>query len=291
MLVLGAAGMLGHKLCQVAGSSFDVYGTFRRSVPDIPYVYEKTTAILDVDVTRHDSLERAVSAARPNVVVNAVGVVKQLPLAKDPITSIQVNSLLPHVLARMASDRGFEVVHVSTDCVFSGKKGGYTEGDIPDPIDLYGRSKLLGELEGPRVLTLRTSIVGRELQSQNGLVEWFLSQRGRTVSGFANAIYSGLTTEALARIIVNLLHSKPSLEGLWHVSSVAISKYELLRKLNIAFATGTEILRDDSFFCDRSLESARFWVATGLPRPRWDDMISSMASDPTPYRSSVGWKC
>lgn len=286
ILVLGAAGMLGHKLCQVSGRHFEVYGTFRSAVPDVPGVYENTQAILDVDVTQDESLERAVTVARPDVVVNAVGLVKQLALAKDPIASIRLNSLLPHVLARLGRDRGFKVVHVSTDCVFSGRKGGYTERDIPDPVDLYGRSKLLGELEGAGVLTLRTSIIGRELRTQNGLVEWFLSQRGGTVNGFAHAIYTGLTTEALALVIVNVLRSENSLHGLWHVSSAAISKYDLLRKLNVAFATGTEIVRDESLVCDRSLESARFWAATGLSTPLWDDMIASMANDSTPYRSS-----
>ena len=287
MLVLGAAGMLGHKLCQVSGEAFDVYGTFRNTVPSAGSVYEHTTPILDVDVTRHDSLQRAITAARPDVVVNAVGIVKQLALAKDPISSIEINSLLPHVLARLGGEQGFRVVHVSTDCVFSGQKGDYVEADIPDPVDLYGRSKLLGELDDPGALTLRTSIIGRELQTKNGLVEWFLSQRGGTVSGFARAMYTGLTTEALARVVVDVLRSDRSFHGLWHVSSAVINKYELLQKLNVAFATGTEILRDESFICDRSLESARFWAATGFPRPAWDDMIASMANDPTPYRSSV----
>jgi dTDP-4-dehydrorhamnose reductase len=280
--------MLGHKVCQVLSTVFEVYGTFRSAVPNAPRVYENTTPILDVDVTRHDSLERAISAARPDVVVNAVGIVKQLALAKDPISSIEMNSLLPHFLARLGGDRGFKVVHISTDCVFSGRKGVYTETDIPDPLDLYGRSKLLGELDGPGVLTLRTSIIGRELQTQNGLVEWFLSQRGGTVNGFGRAIYTGLTTEALSQIIVSILQSERPLHGLWHVSSEAISKYDLLQKLNAAFSTGTTILRDDSFVCDRSLDSARFWASTGLRRPLWADMISAMANDPTPYRSSAG---
>src|SRR4029077_7382775 len=161
-----------HKVCQVSGRQFEVYGTFRSAVPDVPGLYENTTAIHDVDVTTDESLERAVTIARPDVVVNAVGIVKQLALAKDPIASIRVNSLLPHVLARMGRDRGFRVVHISTDCVFSGQRGRYTEADIPDPVGLYARSKLLGELDGPGVLTLRTSIIGRELQTQNGLVEW-----------------------------------------------------------------------------------------------------------------------
>lgn len=280
--------MLGHKLCQVIGPQFEVYGTFRSSVPDVPGVYDKTKAILDVDVTDDESLERAMSVARADVVVNAVGIVKQLALARDPLASIRLNSLLPHVLARLGQDRGFTVMHVSTDCVFSGLKGGYTEANIPDPVDLYGRSKLLGELDGPGVLTLRTSIIGRELHTQNGLVEWFLSQRGGTVNGFARAIYTGLTTEALALLITDLLRLARPLNGLWHVSSAAISKYELLEKLNAAFATGTQIRRDESVVSDRSLQSDRFWAATGLRRPLWDEMISSMANDPTPYRSSPG---
>lgn len=279
--------MLGHKVCQVSGRHFDVYGTFRSAVPKLPGVYDNTTTILDVDVTRDESLEQTISVVRPDVVVNAVGIVKQLALAKDPIASIRLNSLLPHILARLGRDRGFTVVHVSTDCVFSGHKGGYTETDIPDPVDLYGRTKLLGELDGPGMLTLRTSIIGRELQTQNGLVEWFLSQRGGTIKGFARAVYSGLTTEALAFVITELLRSNRPLHGLWHVSSASISKYELLRKLNVAFATGTDIRRDDSFVIDRSLESGRFWTATGLRRPLWDEMISSMANDPTPYRSTA----
>lgn len=287
--MLGAAGMLGHKLCQVLGTSFEVYGTFRDAVPDAPRIYENTIPIPDVDVSQGDSLGRAVATARPDVVVNAVGIVKQLALAKDAISSIQVNSLLPHVLVRMGTDQGFRVVHVSTDCVFSGRKGGYTEDDTPDPVDLYGRSKLLGEVDGASALTLRTSIIGRELRTQNGLVEWFLSQRGGTVNGFARAIFTGLTTEALALTIVNVLRSEHSLRGLWHVSSPAISKYDLLRKLNVAFATGTEIVRDESVVCDRSLESARFWAAIGLATPLWDDMIASMANDSTLYGSST--KC
>ncbi len=287
--MLGAAGMLGHKLCQVLGASFEVYGTFRNAVPDTPRIYENTIPIPGVDVSRGDSLGRAVATARPDVVVNAVGIVKQLALAKDAISSIQVNSLLPHVLARMGTDHGFRIVHISTDCVFSGRKGGYTEDDTPDPVDLYGRSKLLGELDGATALTLRTSIIGRELRTRNGLVEWFLSQRGGSVNGFARAIYTGLTTEALALTIVSVLRSEHPLHGLWHVSSPAISKYDLLRRLNVAFATGTEIVRDESVVCDRSLESARFWAMTGLGTPLWDDMIASMANDSTPYGSST--KC
>jgi dTDP-4-dehydrorhamnose reductase len=251
-------------------------------------VYSNTKPILDIDIMRDEALERAIAVARPDVVVNAVGIVKQLDLANDPIASIRVNALLPHVLARLGADRGFKVIHMSTDCVFSGQKGAYTEADMPDPVDSYGRTKLLGEPDGPGVLTLRTSIIGRELQTQHGLVEWFLSQRGQTVSGWARAIYTGFTTEALARIIVDLLRSDSPLHGVWHVSSDALSKYELLQRLNVAFGTRTEIRRDDSVVCDRSLESVRFWNKTGLQRPNWDEMISSLANDPTPYRSVAG---
>jgi len=288
MLVLGAAGMLGHKVCQVAGDAFEVFGTFRGRVPQVRGVYDRTKPILDIDVMRDDALERAIAVARPDVVVNAVGMVKQLDLANDPIASIQLNALLPHVLARLGDDRGFKLIHMSTDCVFSGQKGAYTEADTTDPVDFYGRTKLLGEPNGPGVLTMRTSIIGRELQTRHGLVEWFLSQRGRAINGWARAIYTGFTTEALARIIVDLLRSDNLLRGVWHVSSAAVSKYELLQMLNVAFGTRTEIRRDDSVVCDRNLESGRFWNETGLQRPHWDEMISSLAKDPTPYRPSSG---
>jgi dTDP-4-dehydrorhamnose reductase len=282
VLILGGTGMLGHKLCQTLGSQFDVFATFRSAAPSLPAVFARVTPLENVDVTRAAQVRSIISDTHPDVVVNAVGIIKQVAEAKDPIPSIAVNSLLPHQLAALAAANGAKLIHVSTDCVFSGSRGAYRENDVPDPVDLYGRSKLLGEVDSP-CLTLRTSIIGRELRTRVGLLEWFLAQAGRSVRGFNGAIYSGLTTAALADVFSNLIHRDVPLSGLWHVSSEPITKYQLLVMINEAFDANIRIEQDEEFQCDRSLESARFWQEVNLPRPTWTEMIRALAKDTTPY--------
>lgn len=281
LLVLGGAGMLGHKLCQVLGARFETFATFR--VPPRGRVFEKVHQVNHVDVLNQQSLERAFSVARPTVVLNAVGLVKQNEAASDPIASIELNALLPHRLADFAGRAGAVLIHFSTDCVFSGRKGDYTEDDPPDPADLYGRSKLLGEVAAPHALTIRTSIIGRELDRRQGLVEWFLGHVGGEVRGYRHAIFSGLTTLAMADVVADLVDRKVPVRGVWHVSSTSISKYSLLLKLNEAFDAGVAIHPDDEVRCDRSLRSDRFWSSTGFRRPEWDSMIARMQHDATTY--------
>jgi dTDP-4-dehydrorhamnose reductase len=242
--------------------------------------------VASVDVTQFASVERAFETERPDVVVNAIGIVKQLPEATIPSRSIEINSLLPHRLDDLCRQVGARLIHLSTDCVFSGHKGNYREIDLPDATDLYGRSKLLGEVvDSPVALTLRTSMVGRELGTRHGLVEWFLSQAGGKVQGYARVLFSGLTTTALSEVIGDLIESRPNLTGLWHVSSDPISKYELLLSLNRAFGTRTQVDRDLNLQSDRSLDSSRFWSATGLVQPHWETMIEQIRVDRTPYRA------
>jgi dTDP-4-dehydrorhamnose reductase len=218
------------------------------------------------------------------VVVNAIGIVKQLPEGKIPTRSIAINALFPHLVNDLCRASGSRLVQVSTDCVFSGNRGNYVETDVPDATDLYGRTKLLGEpVDSPVALTLRTSIIGRELGSRHGLVEWFLGQAGGRVKGFAGVIFSGLTTSSLSELIADLIEDHPGLTGLWHVGSEPISKFELLTQLDRAFGTGTEVVREADPRSDRSLDSRRFWGATGLQRPSWDVMIDGLRTDKTPY--------
>jgi dTDP-4-dehydrorhamnose reductase len=160
----------------------------------------------------------------------------------------------------------------------------YVEEDVADAEDLYGRTKYLGEIDGAGCLTLRTSIIGRELQTSSGLVEWFLSNHGGTVRGFSRAIYSGFTTLALARIIAGVLEHHPTLNGLYHVSSEPIDKYQLLRLLRDAYDLSIGIEPYPEVQIDRSLDSSRFRALTGLQPPTWPDMIRQMAEDATPYR-------
>jgi dTDP-4-dehydrorhamnose reductase len=277
VLVLGASGMLGHKVLQVFSQRFETYGTVRSGAERVEQVAPDAAAILDgVSATELDSVASAVSTVRPNAIVNCIGIIKQLDAAKDPIPSIRVNSLFPHELAKVAGTAGARLIHVSTDCVFSGTRGRYAESDTPDPTDLYGRSKLLGEVYDPAALTIRTSIVGRELDSANGLVEWFLNQRGSTVRGFRGAVFSGWSTASLARALAGVIDSQPDLTGVWHVAAAPIAKLDLLTLLRDAFDLDVTIEPDDEVAIDRSLDGSRFESATGIVAPDWPDMVEEL---------------
>jgi dTDP-4-dehydrorhamnose reductase len=236
-----------------------------------------------VDARQFETVVAALGQVRPDVVINCLGIIKQLKAAKDPIPSLEVNALFPHRLAELCAVGGARLLHFSTDCVFSGEKGAYTEEDRPDPVDLYGHSKLLGEVDRPGCVTLRTSIIGRDYLKNAGLIEWFLSQRNGHVRGFRRAIYSGLSTESLARIVAELIDRYPDLSGIYHVASRPINKYDLLCRLRDVADLSIEIEPDDTFTIDRSLSPERFLAATGLQIPSWDRMIAEIAADLAPY--------
>ena len=289
VLVFGGEGMLGHKVFEVLSRRFDTSATFLdrdgswREFPQYAGVSE-ARLLGGVDALRFETVAAALEQARPDAVVNCVGIIKQLKEASDPILTITLNSLLPHRLAVLCAGLGARLVHMSTDCVFSGRKGGaYTEDDLPDPEDLYGRSKLLGEVDRPDCLTIRTSIFGRDFLKQDALLEWFLSNRGRRVKGYRNAVYSGFPTQVLARIIGDMLADQPTLGGLVQIASAPISKYALLTMLKEALALDVEIEPFEDEPCDRSLSAARFVAATGYHIPSWEEMVTEVAADPTPY--------
>ncbi len=285
VLILGASGMLGHKLWQVCRNRFETWGTVRSSYQEYARYgfFDPERLLGGVDASEFDTVLRAFETAQPNVVINAIGIIKQLSTSKDPIVSITVNSVFPHRLAQLCKSTSTRLIHMSTDCVFSGRKGMYTEDDIPDADDLYGRSKLLGELSGPDCLTLRTSIVGRELQTTHSLVEWFLSNHGRSVRGYTNAIFSGFPSLTLANIIADIINREPDLSGLYHVSSEPISKYQLLCLLRDTWRIPIEIEPFPGVCVDRSLDSSRFRAATGYVPPLWPEMVQAMADDTTAY--------
>lgn len=287
VLILGISGMLGHKLWQACGDRFETWGTVRSGYDKYARfrLFDPGRILGGVDASDFGTVVRAIETVQPDVVVNAIGIVKQLPSAQDPIASIEVNSLFPHRLARFCQARGARLIHISTDCVFSGRKGMYKEENQPDAGDLYGRSKLLGEITGTNCLTLRTSLVGRELETSHGLVEWFLGNRGGTVQGYTNAIFSGFPTLILAGIIANVIEHHPGLSGLYHVSSDPISKYQLLCMLRDAYHIPVDIEPFPNVSLDRSLDSSRFRAGTGYQPPSWQDMVRAMADDPTPYNA------
>jgi dTDP-4-dehydrorhamnose reductase len=280
VLILGAGGMLGHKVWEIFRDRFDCRAAMRTRLP-LP-LFDDERVIDGFDATNFDDTARLIANVKPDVVVNCIGVVKQLAAALDPIASLTLNALFPHVVARACAEAGARMVHISTDCVFAGTRGHYIEDDVPDAADLYGRSKLLGEVTDG-ALTIRTSIIGRELRTSNGLVEWFLSNRGGSIRGFTNAIFSGVTTATLADILASVIERHRDINGLYHVAGASISKYDLLMMLNAAMGAGVTVARDDGFVMDRSLDATRFQAATGLPPPEWPEMIAALAAESPRY--------
>ena len=292
VLVLGAGGMLGHKLFQLLAVKNEVTGTVWRPVESYQHygVFANGCLVDGVDVEDFETVERVMVKVQPRFVINCVGVVKQVEGASDPLLAIGINSLFPHKLAKLCQAMDARLIHVSTDCVFSGEKGMYKETDNPDARDLYGRTKLLGEVGGANCVTLRTSIIGRELQSKRGLLEWFLLPEHREVRGYRRAIYSGLTTIEFARVIEAVLDSSGQITGFYHVSGTPISKYDLLLLAREVFGRTVTVIPVDVPVIDRSLDSSRFRLAMGYRPPSWRRMMEELAADETPYAVWRGWR-
>lgn len=272
--------MLGHKLYQRLGAKFEVFGTIRGKFDDVERfgVFEWVRIIDNVDVTEEASVRKAIENVRPAVVINATGVIKQVADAKNRERTIAVNSIFPLRLARLAVEYNFRLITIGTDCVFDGSRGNYTEKDVPDAHDLYGMSKFLGEVGGERCLTLRTSIIGRELGTSHSLVEWFLKNRGGRVKGYTRAIYTGMPTIEFADVIGKLITDHQGLNGIYHVASDPITKHDLLLLLNKYYEANVEIEPSDEVTIDRSLDGSKFSELTGIHLPDWPTMIRKMAA-------------
>jgi dTDP-4-dehydrorhamnose reductase len=279
VLVFGVTGMLGNAVFRafLSDATHQIWGTLRRSSDLRHFPPESHLRLLSgVDVLDQDALTAVMAKVRPDVVINCIGLIKQLTDAKDPLIALPINAMLPHRLARLCELMGARLIHVSTDCVFAGKKGMYVEEDRSDAEDLYGKSKYIGELhELPHAITLRTSIIGHELTSNFALVNWFLSQQG-VVKGFTKAVFSGLPTVELARVIKDFVIPVPQLNGLYHVAAKPIDKFRLLSLVATQYGKRIEITPDDALVIDRSLDGSRFNKATGYLAPDWPELISRM---------------
>ncbi len=295
ILILGGDGMLGHRLLQQLAPRHEARVTLRQPLAAYRDLrrFDPGNAYDGIDARDPAAIERVVAAFAPEAVVNSIGIVKQRREAAWDTLAMQVNAIFPHLLSRVCRRHGARLIQMSTDCVFSGKKGNYSEQDRPDHGDVYGLSKLLGEADGPHVVTLRTSMIGPELRRKTGLVEWFLAQhaQGKPVTGWRKAIFSGFTTAELSRLIETLLTLHPGAAGLYHVSSAAISKHDLLSALNDRLhpgdrlRPGIRIEPSDEPVCDRSLDSSRFRKALGYAPPAWDAMLDELARDLQPVKA------
>ena len=280
ILILGGDGMLGHQLFKQLKNNHDVRVTLRQdlSVYKKFMLFSTENIYPGIDVRSPDKLSEVVTDFHPDAVVNAIGIVKQLQEANESIPSLETNALFPHRLALLCKDIRARMIHLSTDCVFSGKKGNYVESDFSDAEDLYGKTKFLGEVTDSHCLTLRTSMIGLELSRKKSLIEWFLAQKG-TVNGYKKVIFSGFTTLELSRVIENMILNYPEASGIYHVSSDPISKLDLLSMIKEGLKLPIEIIPDESFACDRSLDSSKFRQEFNYNPPSWEEMIVELCKD------------
>lgn len=278
VLVLGVSGMLGNAMFRVLGQAPNVQVSGTARSESTRRYFEPALAeqiLTGIDVENQDALVHVFAQVRPEVVINCVGLVKQLADAEDPLVALPINALLPHRLARLCSVAGARLVHISTDCVFAGTVGNYTESSVSDATDVYGKSKYLGEVRYPHTLTLRTSIIGHELNSAHGLVGWFLSQE-RSVKGYTRAVFSGLPTVELSKVVRDVVLPRPDLHGLYHVAAAPIDKCSLLKIVAQVYGKKIEIVADDAVVVDRSLNASRFQETTGYVAPPWPELIGRM---------------
>lgn len=285
ILIFGGGGMLGHKLVQILNDKFDVWATLHSNFEKYEKfsIFSKDKVFENVNVEDSSNYFDIVRDLKPDVILNAIGIIKQLPVSKDVVTTLTINSIFPHKLAEVAKETNSRLITFSTDCVFDGKKGNYTEADLSDAYDVYGKSKWFGEVADENCLTIRTSIIGRELFTQKSLIEWFLSNRGGKVKGFTNAIYSGFPTIIMARIVEDLIENHQNLSGLYHISSEPINKFDLLKLVREKYNIDVEIEPFEDFSIDRSLNSDKFRKETGFVPKKWEKMIEVMADDSTTY--------
>lgn len=282
VLILGGTGMLGHILLRQLSTKpdLDVYATVRslRGLPENYVSRYKAKIRSDVDADNFDTVIRALASTQPDIVINCIGLIKQIPLAHDPLTAITVNAQLPHRISLVCRAAGAKMIHISTDCIFDGKKGLYKEDEIATPEDLYGRTKQLGEVNYPHCITLRTSIIGHELKGRHGLVEWFLSNDDK-VRGYTRAVFSGLPTIELSRIISDYVLHNNELSGTYNVSTAPVAKFDLLKLITARYKKEIEIEPYEDFFIDRSLDSSLFQSMTGYAPPSWEALVERMHED------------
>jgi dTDP-4-dehydrorhamnose reductase len=278
VLVLGSTGLIGSTLLRVLSEkpSLDVFGTVRSDSSLLHLKDISSSKIFSgIDIEDDSKILDVFGAIHPDIVINCIGATKHKDDGNRPINAIKLNALFPHRLAQVCSLLGTRLIHISTDCVFSGKKGSYTESDQPDADDIYGKSKALGEVFYGNALTIRTSTIGHELNTSYGLLNWFLSQEKRC-KGFKNAVFSGLPTVVLAQVIRDQILNNGALKGLYHVAAAPINKYDLLKLIAEAYGKKIDIELDENFKIDRSLDATKFNLATSFKPPEWPSLIQTM---------------
>jgi dTDP-4-dehydrorhamnose reductase len=279
ILIMGGDGMLGHCLYRHFSPHHDVKVTLRLAYENYQHLgaFNKATSYCNIDIQQLQQVEQVIEDFKPEVVINCIGLIKQRPDKENALLNMEINALFPHQLSLICKKNDARLVHLSTDCVFDGKLGNYSEVDLCNAEDVYGKTKFLGELHNPHTITLRSSIIGFELKNKQSLLEWTLAQKGKTIQGFKNALYSGFTTTEMARIIERVILHYPTRYGLYQVASPVINKYDLLQLMNHHFDLKMTILPNEEFKCFRNLNGERFSRECDYTSPSWEAMIAELA--------------
>ena len=286
VLILGASGMLGHMLVRVFSPHHRVIGTtssqYKAKSP-LAKLLDRDSWIGGIDVRSLNRVDELVREIQPNVVINCVGLIKQKMESSNITDAIIINSLFPHHLASLCESQKCRLIHFSTDCVFDGAPGIKKVSDTPNATDLYGTTKRLGEVDYGDSITIRSSIVGAQIVGNESLFQWAISQKGKSIKGFTGALYSGLTTMTMSKVILEIVDNFPQLSGIQQIASEAITKHDLLRKLNAALGLNLDICADNTIIYDRTLDGSEFVEQTGVRIPTWDEMIIEFAGDQAFY--------
>ena len=279
--ILGASGLIGHKLTQVLSDRFDtvvpvLHGSAGRFAE---FGLFQGNAIENVDVADFEATVAVLNEIDPDVVLNCAGITKRRPEVNDPVLAITVNSLFPHRLAHWCKASDARMIHFSTDCVFDGAQGDYTEGSVTTARDAYGQTKALGETRYDHCLTIRSSFIGQELAVHSELLDWFLAQRGQHLKGFTHALYTGVSTPVMARVVGDIIADHPDVSGLYQLSvPEPISKYDLLCLARDAFDLEVEITPDDAFEIRPTLNGTALRSVLNLTLPTWPEMMAELAA-------------
>ena len=286
VLILGASGMLGHMLVRVFSPHHRVIGTTSSQYNSgslLAKLLDRDSWIGGIDVRSLNRVDELVREIQPDVVINCVGVIKQKMESSNITDAITINSLFPHHLASLCESQNCRLIHFSTDCVFDGAPGIKKVSDTPNATDIYGTTKRLGEVDYGDPITIRSSIVGAQIVGNESLFQWAISQKGKSIKGFTGALYSGLTTMTMSKVILEIVDNFPQLSGIQQIASEAITKHDLLRKLNAALGLNLDICADNTIIYDRTLDGSEFVEQTGVRIPTWDEMIIEFAGDQAFY--------
>lgn len=289
ILILGGNGMIGHKVYQVLKDDYqDTWVSLREPIEKSKSkdLFNAEKVISGLELSDFAKLTEALDLLNPDIIINAAGITIRRGVNSVVSKSIVLNSALPHIIEEWANVRdGKRVIHFSTDCVFSGSSGSYTEESLPDARDIYGKTKALGEIFGPKSLTLRGSMIGREIENSTELLEWFLKNNSKEVKGFSNVIYSGITTLQMAFFVKRIISDFPYLSGLYNVASVPISKYDLLILFNKYFQNNSIIINDSDYHSRKDLIADKFYKATNFKIPSWKDLVVDLKEDSEKYHT------